>query len=74
MFLIKIPEGYTAVDQVEEPFKELSLAYDLEFTNEYSAPCVIEGKKQYKGLDEIQQLMDELQGYYGLNYNCSCAR
>ncbi|MGL1885457.1 MAG: hypothetical protein OCD76_02985 [Reichenbachiella sp.] len=74
MFIIKLPIEYSQVERVEKPFKELSLAYKIDIAIELSQPEVHEGSKKYIGLNQIDQLVEELTGYYGEHYNCSCAR
>ncbi len=74
MFILKFPHSYPNQEKIEDPFKDLSLAYKVETDESLTAPLVLEGTKKHEGEVAIEQLLKELQDYYGAHYNCSCAR
>ncbi|PIB33946.1 hypothetical protein BFP72_00105 [Reichenbachiella sp. 5M10] len=73
MIEIKVPSGYSELEKLEAPFKELSLAYRVEEAG-VCQPMAVSGQRIYEGSVGIDRLIAELKAYYGDNYNCSCAR
>lgn len=74
MFILQFPVQDPQTDQIEAFFKDYSLAHRVEAGENQKEPTILDGKKKYEGLAEINKLIAELKNYYGQNYNCSCAR
>ncbi|MBU2915167.1 MULTISPECIES: hypothetical protein [Reichenbachiella] len=74
MLILKIPVAFPERAKLEAPFKELSLAYQVEESPGLVQPMALSGNKSYDGQAGIDTLIAEMQDYYGDDYNCSCAR
>ncbi|MFY0626930.1 MAG: hypothetical protein JXR07_11580 [Reichenbachiella sp.] len=72
--MLKFPKLYPDSVKIESFFKEMSFAYKVELDNELALPMIVEGKKIHEGESAINALINDLNGFYGEHYNCSCAR
>lgn len=61
-----------AIIKIEERLKKMTLGYKLIFSEDRKTPAIIDGSKEYHGIDKMNTYLDQLDREKEQWYYCDC--